>query len=151
MKKIILLFGFGLIAVIITHGQDVADNQQEREIHELIADYSLARDTRDTLLLKRIVTPDIDQLVSSGTWRRGMDEALKGMMQSSESNPGTRVITIDNIRFLNESCAIADARYEIQNADGTARRMWSTFVVVNTGNAWKISAIRNMLPQRYSN
>jgi hypothetical protein len=40
---------------------------------------------------------------------------------------------------------IADARYEIQNADGTARKMWSTFIVVYQDDAWKITAIRNML------
>jgi len=39
-----------------------------------------------------------------------------------------------------------DARYEIQNADGTTRKMWDTFIVVLDNDAWKISAIRNMLP-----
>jgi uncharacterized protein (TIGR02246 family) len=151
MKRIILLFAFGFMALASVFSQDTADNLQEREIHELIANYSLARDTRDTVLLLRIVTPDIDQLVSSGTWRRGRGEALKGMMQSSENNPGSRVITIDKIRFLNKGCAIADARYEIQNEDGSARKMWSTFVVVKSGKDWKISAIRNMLPRGYNN
>ncbi|TDI72183.1 MAG: DUF4440 domain-containing protein, partial [Bacteroidetes bacterium] len=32
------------------------------------------------------------------------------------------------------------------NADGTARKMWSTFIVVRNEDGWKIAAIRNMLP-----
>jgi len=68
------------------------------------------------------------------------------MLQSSESNPGSRKLIVEKIRFLNKESAIADARYEIQNTDGTTRKMWSTFIVVNQKNSWKITAIRNMLP-----
>jgi hypothetical protein len=44
------------------------------------------------------------------------------------------------------SSAIVDCRYEIQNTDGTVRKMWSTFIVVADKETWKIKAIRNMLP-----
>jgi hypothetical protein len=71
---------------------------------------------------------------------------MQGMMRSSSANPGERTLTVDKIRLLNEAAAIADARYEIRNADGTNRRMWSTFVVVYEAGTWKITAIRNMLP-----
>jgi uncharacterized protein YxjI len=37
-------------------------------------------------------------------------------------------------------------RYEIESADGTSRKMWSTFITVNDNGKWKITAIRNMLP-----
>jgi len=67
-------------------------------------------------------------------------------MKSSGSNPGTRTLKIENIRMLNNTCAIVDCRYEIQNTDGTMRKMWSTFIVVAEMKIWKISAIRNMLP-----
>ena len=120
--------------------------KQNREIYSLIDNYSLAREKRDTVLLKRILMPDVDQLVSTGEWRTGIQSSVKGMLQSSASSPGTRTLTVDKIRFLHAQCAIADANYEIQNADGTLRKMWSTFVVVNHQGAWKISAIRNMLP-----
>lgn len=117
-----------------------------QEIYALIAAYSLARETQDSLLLKRILTEDIDQLVSSGEWRKGIGEALQGMRRSSEANPGTRTLTVEHLRFLGSKCAIADARYEIRNSQGTTRRMWSTFVVVRHQGRWKITAIRNMLP-----
>jgi hypothetical protein len=97
-------------------------------------------------LLKSILTPDIDQLVSSGEWRTGIEGAMKGMAGSSTNNPGKRTLKVEKIRFLNPESAIADARYEIENLDNTVRKMWSTFVVVYQDGMWKITAIRNMLP-----
>jgi uncharacterized protein (TIGR02246 family) len=122
------------------------DDKGIREIYILIDNYSLARDKKDTVLLKKILTNDVDQLVSSGEWRNGIGEAVQGMMRSSENNPGTRTLTVEKIRFLDSKNAIADARYEIKTREGTTRKMWSTFVVVNDNGKWKIAAIRNMLP-----
>jgi hypothetical protein len=116
-----------------------------QDIYALIDNYSLARDKKDTVLLKRILTADIDQLVSTGEWRTGMGEAVRGMQQSSQGNPGTRTLTVEKVRFLDALNALVDARYEI-NTQGNPRKMWSTFVVVNQNGQWKIAAIRNMLP-----
>ncbi len=118
----------------------------QQAIYGLIDDYSLARETKDTTLLKRILTPEIDQLVSNGEWRSGIATAIAGMMRSSASRPGTRTLTIEQIRFLDQTSAIVDARYEIQNEDSSVRKMWSTFVVVYGQDRWQITAIRNMLP-----
>jgi hypothetical protein len=95
---------------------------------------------------EKILVEDIDQLVSSGTWRRGFDVALAGMMRSSNSRPGSRTLTIEHIRFLDNKNVIADARYEVTNEDGSKRKMWSTFIVKLEDKRWKIAAIRNMLP-----
>jgi len=149
MKKIFFMIGLSFILAPFAFCQEaVAIPEQEQEIHALIDAYSQARTEKDSVVLSSILTIDIDQLVSSGKWRKGKGVAMKGMMQSSESNPGSRSLKIENIRFLNPECAIADARYEIQNADGSERKMWSTFIVVRRENRWKISAIRNMLPAR---
>lgn len=120
--------------------------EQEKTLHALIDQYAQARETSDTILLKSILTGDIDQLVSSGEWRYGLAGAMKGMLRSSASNPGTRTLTVEKVRFLSPESGIVDARYEIQNTDGSGRKMWSTFIVVRKENAWKITAIRNMLP-----
>jgi uncharacterized protein (TIGR02246 family) len=109
--------------------QQLGTEEDKKKIHTLIDQYSEARETKDSELITSILTKDIDQLVSSGTWRRGFDESLKGMLQSSTSNPGSRSLKIETIRFLNKTTAIADARYEISNADGTMRKMWSSFIV----------------------
>ncbi len=118
----------------------------KKAIELLIDQYSEAREKSDTILLKKILTHDVDQLVSTGEWRNGLDAAVQGMMKSSGSNPGTRTLRIENIRMLNPAAAIVDCRYEIQNTDGSVRKMWSTFLVVFEKKKWKISAIRNMMP-----
>ncbi|MDA1122572.1 MAG: SgcJ/EcaC family oxidoreductase [Bacteroidetes bacterium] len=147
MKNTLVLIFLSTIVTPFLYAQDTtAKTEQEQLIQSLINKYTEAREKRDTVLLESILTDDIDQLVSSGVWRIGKDTAKQGMMQSSQSNPGSRTITVDKVRFLTSECGIADARYEIQNTDGTARRMWSTFVVVYDKDRWRIAAIRNMLP-----
>ncbi|WOK09469.1 SgcJ/EcaC family oxidoreductase [Imperialibacter roseus] len=120
--------------------------ENDKAITKLINQYSEARETKDTVLLNNILTEDIDQLVSNGEWRVGIRVAIDGMMRSSTSNPGSRTLTIDKIRYLGSASAIADCRYEIKNPEGSERKMWSTFVVVKQKGKWRISAIRNMLP-----
>jgi hypothetical protein len=88
----------------------------------------------------------VDQLVSTGEWRVGVNAAVEGMMKSSANSPGTRTLHIEKIQTITPSSAIVDCRYEIQNTDGTARKMWSTFIVIADKKTWKIMAIRNMLP-----
>jgi uncharacterized protein (TIGR02246 family) len=142
---IFLLCNLLFSSFILAQGKK-KDDKGIREIYILIDNYSLARDKKDTVLLKSILTNDVDQLVSSGEWRNGISEAVQGMMRSSENNPGTRTLTVEKIRFLDSKNAIADARYEIKSREGTTRKMWSTFLVVNYDGKWKIAAIRNMLP-----
>jgi uncharacterized protein (TIGR02246 family) len=116
------------------------------KIHKLIEDYSLARETRDTALLRNILTEDVDQLVSSGEWRKGIQEAINGMLQSSNSNPGTRKLQVEKIKFLSDEIALVDCRYIITSSTGEERNLWSSFTVLFHRKNWKISAIRNMSP-----
>ena len=146
MKTIFLFLLFKLTATLFLHGQNAMTDVEKKEIHALIDKYSEAREKRDTVLLKNILTPDVDQLVSTGEWRMGIASSVKGMLNSSASTPGTRTLTIDKLRLINPGSAIVDCNYEIKNADGTPRKMWSSFVVVSDKGIWKISAIRNMLP-----
>lgn len=147
MKNIILFAFFHIMVTTCLYAQDATTHhQQEQDIKSLIDKYAEVREKQDTVLLKSILTEEIDQLVSTGEWRRGMRTAVEGMKRSSSSNPGGRTLTVDHIRFINAETAIVDARYEIQNTDGTLRKMWSTFIVVYEAGTWKITAIRNMLP-----
>lgn len=142
---VLLLLNTSLNSCLLAQNA-IPNEKQRKEISGLIDNYSLARENRDTLLLKKILTTDIDQLVSTGEWRSGVDAAVKGMLNSSTNTPGTRTLSIEKIRLLNPNNAIVDCQYEIQNTDGTTRKMWSTFIVIFSKGAWKISAIRNMLP-----
>jgi len=147
MKKIILLCLLDLVSFMFLHGQHITINdKQQKAIVSLIDQYSQAREKRDTVLLKTILTSDVDQLVSTGEWRVGINAAVEGMMKSSASNPGTRTLQIEKIQTITTSSAIVDCRYEIQNADGSTRKMWSTFIVITEKKIWKIRSIRNMLP-----
>jgi uncharacterized protein (TIGR02246 family) len=147
MKKIVLSLLLELSGIFLLYGQNstVADHHR-KAITSLIDQYSEAREKRDTALLKTILTTDVDQLVSTGEWRNGIGIAIQGMLKSSVNSPGTRTLMVDKIRMLNPTTAIADCKYEIQNTDSSIRRMWSTFILVAEKDAWKISAIRNMLP-----
>ena len=147
MKNIALLLLLNLTSVMFLYGQNgTPDDNQRKAIASLIDQYSEAREKRDTLLLKSILTTDVDQLVSTGEWRNGIGASVEGMLKSSINSPGTRTLNIEKIRMLNPNIAIVDCKYEIQNKDGTMRKMWSTFIVLSDKKEWKISAIRNMLP-----
>jgi hypothetical protein len=147
MKKTALLLLSHLACIMALYGQDIKVNDKlQKEITTLIDQYSEAREKRDTGLLKTILTPDLDQLVSTGEWRIGLNAAVEGMMRSSANSPGTRTLHIEKIQTITPSAAIVDCRYEIKNSDGTVRKMWSTFIVIDDKKTWKIMAIRNMLP-----
>jgi uncharacterized protein (TIGR02246 family) len=129
----------------------------EAAVRAIVARYVDAREQRDAKLLEELFTADADQLVTTGEWRKGRENVVRGGLASSQANPGTRQITIEVVRFLAPGVAIADGRYEISepNAGNAAppRRMRTTFVVVRVGaggsagsNAWRIAAIRNMAP-----
>lgn len=147
MKSIFLLLTFTVTSIFFLHAQNIMPgDKQRKDIYSLIDKYSQAREKRDTGLLKTILTTDVDQLVSTGEWRTGIDASVKGMLNSSANSPGTRTLNIEKLRLLNVNSAIVDCKYEIQNADGTIRKMWSIFIVASYKGIWKISAIRNMLP-----
>jgi uncharacterized protein (TIGR02246 family) len=123
-----------------THAKD------EAAIRDVVKEYVAARERRDAAAIGALFTSDADQLVSSGEWRRGRDELVKGTLASSQRTGGNRTITLETIRFPARDVAIADGRYEITGGAGGDRRMWSTFVVTREGGGWRIAAIRNMLP-----
>lgn len=147
MKIVFLLFMIVWSATDVLHAQlSPLTDQQSKAIGSLIAAYGKAREQRDTALLKSLLTQDMDQLVSNGEWRSGRDEAVQGMLKSSVEAPGTRTLTVKKMRLLAANCVVADCSYTIHNANGTLRQMWSSFIVVAEKKAWKIAAIRNMLP-----
>ncbi len=149
MKNSCLFILFTFMAILLIYPQDTTSISEQRQgIYALVDRYALAREKKDTVLLESILATDVDQLVSSGKWRRGKKQSMDGMLRSSTGNPGKRTLKIEKIRFLNSVSAIADARYQIRNADGSVRKMWSTFIVVYEEDKWKITAIRNMLPAR---
>lgn len=125
-----------------------APSNDETAVREVVRKYVAAREKRDPKLIEALFTADADQLTTSGEWRKGRDNVVKGGLSSSQANPGSRQIAIEVVRFVSPGVAIADGRYEISGSAGAApRRMWTTFVMVrDAAGAWRIAAIRNMLP-----
>lgn len=149
MKKTlqILSFCFLLNCVSVDAQQNGISKAVYSELTALIDSYSMARENQDTILLKAILTQDIDQLVSSGEWRLGLSTAVEGMKRSSQVNEGKRTLKVERARLLDPKTALIDARYTIEPEDGSSvRNMWSTFIAVYQDERWKITAIRNMLP-----
>ena len=95
----------------------------------------------DVGALRELFTPDADQLVSTGTWRRGLDDLVQGAVASSKKENGQSSVTLESVRMLGPETAIADGRYVT-----SSRNMWSAFVLRLVQGGWRIAAIRNMLP-----
>ncbi len=121
--------------------------QDETAVRAVVRRYVDAREVRNPAEVEALFTPDADQLVSTGEWRKGRDAIVKGTLASSERTGGHRTITVDTVRFLSADVALVDCRYEISGLNGgQIRRMWSTFLIRRTSGGWRIAAIRNMLP-----
>jgi uncharacterized protein (TIGR02246 family) len=106
-----------------------------------------ARDRQDAHALEALFTEDADQLVSSGEWRKGRAELVKGTLASSQSTGGKRTISLTSVRFLAPGIAVADGHYDLTGlAGGANRNMWTSLIVTRGKDGWRIAAIRNMLP-----
>jgi uncharacterized protein (TIGR02246 family) len=133
-----------LLQAAAAWAQPAAD---DAAIRDVVRRYVDARERRDRDALAALFTPDADQLVSSGEWRRGREAVVTGGLASSARTAGTRTIAVEVVRRLGADTAIADGRYEIGGLEGGASRsMWTTFVLALRPDGWRISAIRNMLP-----
>ena len=128
MKQLALFLVLSTLTAPLVRGQGTP-TKDDKAIYDLVDAYSEAREKQ-------------------GEWRTGIGESISGMMRSSATKPGTRTLTVEKIRYLSPQSGIADARYVIQNDDGTVRQMWSTFILIKQKGTWKISAIRNMLPAK---
>jgi uncharacterized protein (TIGR02246 family) len=136
------------VAAVLTLGaQEHPTNGDEAAIRALVKKYVDARERADARAIEALFTKDVDQLVSSGEWRKGRAEVVRGTLASSQNTGGTRTIAVESVRFISPAVALADGRYEIRGlAGGQDRRMWTTIICNRTPDGWRIAAIRNMLP-----
>ncbi len=119
----------------------------EAAVRRVVQQYVDAREVEDESAVGRLFTSDADQLTSSGEWRRGRAEIVRGTRASSQRTGGKRTITIETIRFPAPGVALADGRYELSGLAGnTTRQMWTSLLLTRGADGWQIAAIRNMLP-----
>jgi len=133
-----------LIFCILTAAAFAQKPADETAVRDVVKRYVDARDTKDAKAIEALFTADADQLVSSGVWRKGREEVVKGTMASSEAAGGKRTITVESVRWLADGVAIADGRYEIAGPE--TRKMWTSLLIVRKPEGWRIAGIRNMLP-----
>src|SRR5688572_20387325 len=109
MKKTTLLLLSHLACIIVLYGQEIKVNDKlQKAMTSLIDQYSQAREKRDTDLLKTILTPDVDQLVSTGEWRVEINAAVEGMIKSSANTTTSRSLQVDKIQTISLSSALVD-------------------------------------------
>jgi len=138
---------FTMKLLIFLIGSVVFAQDDHTAIRKLVDQYVAAREQSDPRAIAALFTGDADQLVSSGEWRKGREEVVRGTLASSQASGGKRTITVESVRFLAADVAIADGRYDIAGtAGGQARHMWTSLIVKRTPEGWRIAAIRNMLP-----
>jgi uncharacterized protein (TIGR02246 family) len=119
----------------------------ETAIREVVKRYLDPREHQDAKAVEDLFTSDADQLVSSGEWRKGRSEVVRGTLASSQRTDRKRTIAIESVRFVAPGVALADGRYEISGPAGSeSRKMWTTFLLTRGPKNWQIAAIRNMLP-----
>lgn len=141
------LFVACVASIIITVALTAQNAGDEQAVREVVQKYMDARGRQDAVELEKLFTADADQLVSSGEWRKGRGEVVKGTLASSQNTGGKRTITVESVRFLAPGVALADGRYELNGlAGGASRKMWTSLIMVHTPDGWRITAIRNMLP-----
>jgi uncharacterized protein (TIGR02246 family) len=119
----------------------------EMAVREVVRKYVDAREARDPKAIEALFATDADQLVSDGAWRKGRDELVRGMLESSRKTGGRRTIDVESIRFLAPDVALVDGHYKQTGlAEGKDREMWTTIILKRDPKGWRIAAIRNMLP-----
>jgi uncharacterized protein (TIGR02246 family) len=119
----------------------------EAAVRAVIQAFLDTREKNDAAGLAALLTADVDQRQTSGNMRSGRDAVVSGSLSTQQSTGGRRTISVDSLRFVGPDVAIADGRYDsLGRADGTDQRMLTSMVLRREGGAWKIAAIRNMLP-----
>ena len=132
---------------LLAFAQSGNHSTDEAAIRAVVKAFLDTRDKNDATALAALMTADVDQQQTSGAVRHGRDAVVFGSLATQQSTGGTRTITLDSIRFVTADVAIADGRYDsLGRADGGDRHMLTSMVLKREGGAWKIAAIRNMLP-----
>lgn len=147
----VLVSTCGMIWCSPATAQEPISAKDEKAIREIVQKYVASREASNPKAIEALFTKDADQLVSDGTYRKGRDELVRGMLESSKKTGGQRSITVESIRPLTENVAIVNGRYlQTGLAGGTQRDMRTTLILIREAAGWRIAAIRNMLPAQAS-
>src|SRR5690349_5034675 len=94
-----------LIVAFRLFAQDSAGD--DAAVRSIVQKYMDARTNMDPHAIEALFTSDADQLVSSGEWRKGRAEVVRGTMASSQGSSGKRTIAVESVRFVAPGVALA--------------------------------------------
>jgi len=114
MRWLMAVLGVFVIGSLPPEGvtaQTAVGPSDEAAVRDIVRRYTEARALNDPKAIEALFTDDADQYTTSGDWRRGMSALVKGMLETSARNPGTRAIAIHAVRFVTPDVAIVDGEY----------------------------------------
>jgi uncharacterized protein (TIGR02246 family) len=128
--------------------REAADRStDEAAIRRTVQAFIDTRESDDRAGLTALLTPEADQLVTSGNMRAGRNAVVDGSLNTTASTGGRRQISMETIRFLSSDIAIGDGPYDVvDRVSGPDRHYRTTIVFQRVDGEWRITAIRNMRP-----
>lgn len=135
-----------LAVPVVAYGQSTA-GADEAAIRRVIQQHDETRTKGDWNAASNLFLEDGATLTSAGEWRRGRAQIAKSGAQAGAGvyKGGKYATKIESVRMLAPTVAIADGTFEISNIGGT-RSGNSTYVLVKSGDGWRIAASRSMVP-----
>lgn len=145
------ILSISMLSVVLAVTVHSASGQgaDEAAVREVVRRYDETRGRGDWKAYGALFTTDADQRISSGTWRRGTADIVKGTADSIATTykGGKYTTTVDRVRMIASTVALVDAAFEISNlAGGGTRKGLITIVLVKDGGQWRIAATRSMVP-----
>ena len=142
----ILAIGLALASASVASGQTAAGSD-DAAVRRVVQQHDETRTSADWKAVGNVFAEDGATLTSAGEWRRGRAEIAKGGAASGAGvYKGAKYATkIDAVRLLAPTVAIADGTFEITGIGGS-RRGNITYVLVKSGDTWRIAASRSMVP-----
>jgi uncharacterized protein (TIGR02246 family) len=106
------------------------------------------RSKGDWKAVASLFTEEGASLTSAGEWRRGRAQVESGGARAATGvyKGGKFATKIDSVRLLAPTVAIADGTFEISNIAGGSRKGNISYVLVKSGDGWRIAASRSMVP-----
>ena len=132
----------------VARGQASAGTD-EAAVRRVVQQHDQTRTSGDWKGVGALFTEDGATLTSAGEWRRGRGQIEKGGAAAAAGvYKGAKYsTTVDSVRMLAPTVAIADGTFQISNIEGSGTRKGHiTYVLVRSGDRWQIAAVRSMVP-----
>lgn len=129
------------------YGQSPA-GPDDAAVRRVVQQHDAGRTSGDWKAVGNLFAEDGSTLTSAGEWRRGRAQIEKGGATSAAGvyKGAKYATTIDSVRLLTPTVAIADGTFEITGISGGTRKGSMTYVLVKSGDTWRIAASRSMVP-----